>query len=139
MPAAPRMTCPCRLFPDHAAGLAQTARMSGSGNGLPNRGNDLLCPAGQRGSGRSIRRSAMDETGRAVIQHGAGELVDPLLDGFAERAVVAFPGRWLRSVGNGAAEVRLTFGMFLALAGDPLERGRIPAHRHDLENATSLL
>lgn len=42
MPAAPRTTWPCRLLPDHAAGLAQTARMSGSGNGLPNRGNDLL-------------------------------------------------------------------------------------------------
>ena len=49
-------------------------------------------PTGQRGSGRSIRRTAMDETGRAMIQHGAGELADPLLDGSAERAAVAGPG-----------------------------------------------
>ncbi len=34
----------------------------------------------------------MDETGRAMIQHGAGELADPLLDGSAERAAVAGPG-----------------------------------------------
>jgi hypothetical protein len=60
---------------------ASSRSRSSSSYGLPNRGNDLLGPAGQRERGRSIRRSAIDETGRAMIQHGAGELVDPLLDG----------------------------------------------------------
>ena len=34
--------------------------MSGSGNGLPHRGNDLLSPTGQHGSGSSIRDTRGD-------------------------------------------------------------------------------
>jgi len=66
--------------------------MSGWADGLPHRGYDLPSPAGQRGSGRSTRRGAVDETGRAVIHDCAGELIDPLLDGSAEPAAIAIPG-----------------------------------------------
>jgi len=69
-------------------GLPQTARTSGSGNGFPNRGNDLLGPASQRGSGRSIRRSAIDETGRAMIQHGQQEIAGKIF------TALESAGRW---------------------------------------------
>lgn len=94
MPAAPRYDLGrVGCSRGHAARLAQTACSQARATASRTAGTISWA---QRVSavavGAFIRRTAMDETGRAMIEHGAGELADPLVDGSAERAAVAGPG-----------------------------------------------
>ena len=54
--------------------------------------DNLRGPTGQRLGGRGIVRAPVDEAARVVLEHGGGELVDPLPGGAADPAAVLAPG-----------------------------------------------
>jgi len=66
--------------------LAGTGKGSGggcrrlAGDRVADGWDDLGGPAGQRLGGRGVVGSPVDEAARVMLEHGGGELVDPLLD-----------------------------------------------------------
>jgi hypothetical protein len=94
-----------RITAGRGAGGQVQRRPALPGDRFADGGDYLGGPEGQGLVGGGVVGAAVDEAGRAMVQDGGGELVDPLPDGAADPAAVLAPGGGERFEGDAAAEV----------------------------------